>query len=548
MRNPTLSFASSFIFLFFLVFLSGKGFGQSDNMPPILEGFSISEYCIDTSNDTIDVVFTSELSDDLSGVESVFLIYLTPNGLQSSEEMSLISGDSLLGTYELTVAYDNLDIDGVYIYGLYAIDHFNNSLSLSVYSREIQSAGYQDSLKIINTNSDYESPELINFTISETCIDIGTSAVDVTFSAHLSDNMSGVDKVFMTYLTPSNLQSSYVMPLVSGDSLNGTYELTITYDSNDIDGVYTYGLITDDYFNNSLTYNVYNRELLSAGHQDSLKLINSLIDVDPPVLKDFQISETCIDVIDGTSNVTFTAELTDNLSGVDIVFLHYLTPNNLQSSYEMTLVSGDSLDGIYETTIPYSSANEAGVYVYGLSYDDNFDNSDLYNVYNRDLLNEGFVDSMDYLIPYLELIDNMLYFPDPNDGIIFENAVGGCYKVSVSNIGNLIHNSILCNQVDAKVTIEKGNAFISLIDSPIVMTAPNGGRWTIEIDNLGSIVTSQYSGSGVDQNIIHDGDLYLDRFPECSNNGITLKSPDNSCWILELNASNITHGRAVNCP
>jgi len=396
--------------------------------------------------------------------------------------------------------------------------------------------------------SDMSPPTLTKFTISDICINTSSDIMDVTFSTELSDNLSGVADVFLGYLTPNGLSSSFEMQLVSGDSLNGSYELVVTYDNSDVAGVYTYGIYATDNFNNSLSVSMFGRELLQAGFTDSLKIINSNSDSIVPSLIDFEISETCIDVLNGSIDVVFTATLTDSLSGVADVFLGYLTPNGLSSSFEMQLVSGDSLNGSYELIVPYDNSDVAGVYTYGIYATDNFNNSLSVSMFGRELLQAGFTDSVHSISPNFEVFSGTIRFTSSNRGLIYENDSGDCFRVTVDSNGNIESKITECPLLNAAVTVEKSHVYIGTNNAPVVMTSQNGVSWKLEIDNLGNLMTLPYNNTGIDQTFVEDGDLYLDKSINCSTNGVIIKSSDGSCWLLNLDLNSQLHGLSINCP
>jgi hypothetical protein len=71
-----------------------------------------------------------------------------------------------------------------------------------------------------------------------------------------------------------------------------------------------------------------------------------------------------VDVSTTSQVVTFTARLTDDLSGVDFALVGFLSPTGHQSVSEiLSLVSGSALDGTYQATVTIPTFAEAGTWL-----------------------------------------------------------------------------------------------------------------------------------------------------------------------------------------
>ena len=84
-------------------------------------------------------------------------------------------------------------------------------------------------------------------------------------------------------------------------------------------------------------------------------------DTTPPKLLSLSISPNTVNVTSGPQSVTITMEVTDDLSGAQQVYGFFRSPSNGQSQYFYAhLVSGTSLDGIWQGTITLPQYSEAG--------------------------------------------------------------------------------------------------------------------------------------------------------------------------------------------
>jgi len=122
------------------------------------------------------------------------------------------------------------------------------------------------------SQSDTTPPELVNFQVSESCIDVSNNSVDVLFTVEATDNLIGIDKVLVLVFSPNNNVRSSFLSLVSGTIQNGTFEGIITFDNADADGVHTFYLDIEDLAGNCSEYSEI--DLSNLGFQESINISN----------------------------------------------------------------------------------------------------------------------------------------------------------------------------------------------------------------------------------------------------------------------------------
>src|SRR5260370_7688366 len=86
-------------------------------------------------------------------------------------------------------------------------------------------------------------------------------------------------------------------------------------------------------------------------------------DTQPPVLTSFTFSPMAVNTTTSSASVTVTAQVTDNLSGIEEVDTEFLSP--LGDQYQrcgMSLSSGTNLNGTYQCTITIPAYSEAGTW------------------------------------------------------------------------------------------------------------------------------------------------------------------------------------------
>jgi len=229
---------------------------------------------------------------------------------------------------------------------------------------------------------DTEPPNVLSFDFDPKAVDASASSQMITFTARLTDDLSGVSGKsggFPTqarFRSPSGNQFQTVIfwppqNLVSGDELDGIYESSITLPQFSESGIWQL-----HYF--SLYDNVANRRELSLDDMISLGfptdfLVQSESDTEPPNVLSFDFDPKAVDASASSQMITFTARLTDDLSGVSgksggfPTQARFRSPSGNQFQTVIfwppqNLVSGDELDGIYESSITLPQFSESGIW------------------------------------------------------------------------------------------------------------------------------------------------------------------------------------------
>ena len=620
---------------------------NSDSIAPQLTNFQVSESCIDVSNSSVQVVFTVDATDNLFGVASALVFARAPNNSINSAALNLISGTVQNGSFEGTMTFDNIaTVEGIHEFELHLTDAAGN---FALYHpSDLSNMGFQDTLKVININSDAEAPMLINFQVSESCITLDTSAVDVVFTVEATDNLSGLSSAIV-FLFPPNFgitnfsTESAILNLISGTSQNGIYEGTIQLSTSIVSGIHEIELHMQDTASNLVVID--SLQLNNLGFQSELKVVNNILDLGPPELVDLQVSESCIDVSNNTVDVFFTAHALDDSSGVMTVSAILESPNNTVLNTNLMLTSGSSQDGMYEGVISLSNISIAGTHTLSISM---VDSSYNYNSYNSvALANLGLQDTLkllnsnsDTIPPQLinfqisedcedvflsvdaidnfsgisqinatfsntsdstttsfnfvsgtiqngifesiiakdsftitdtyciainiqDLVGNSMTYDDVdlsnlglpnkfnlnNEVICYhtkkntveltDNSKGlvyvegnSCNRVTVENDGSLAVNSINCTSTGKDVRLECGDLYIESLTPRLIMKSPNNSCWLLDIASNGQVATQSTSCNSANANTVVDGDIIFD-YPNAAK-GVLLKTSTNSCSRLVI--------------
>lgn len=99
-------------------------------------------------------------------------------------------------------------------------------------------------------------------------------------------------------------------------------------------------------------------------------------DTSPPQLVSFAFTPTTVDVSDSSATITVTAEVTDNASGVQSVYVYFFNDSTLYQATQgdLTRISGTPLDGIYQGTLTIPEFTPGGTYPAALTSEDNAGN------------------------------------------------------------------------------------------------------------------------------------------------------------------------------
>jgi len=287
---------------------------------------------------------------------------------------------------------------------------------------------------------------------------------------------------------------------------------------------------------------------INAGFQQEMKVVNGVSDTSPPVLVDFTVSEQCIDVTNNSVDVIFTAEITDDISGVASILVLSFPPINNPEAISLNLISGTVQDGVFQGTLNYDATAIDGYHHFNVFLEDAAGNFIDLVFQDGDLLNLGFQDyiSVTNQVNFFHTQMNTIQIASKDHGLVFKEASGDCKRLSVDNVGTLMLSNIPCAPTGKDVCLDIGNVFIDALNPNLILKAPNNNCWKILYDTQGGMTTVSTSCVTTNANIIQDGDIY---FNESSIvQGVVVKESNTSCYKLGLDVNGQLESRAVCCP
>lgn len=210
--------------------------------------------------------------------------------------------------------------------------------------------------------TDVAPPKLIELSMTPETVDTATQEQIVRVTARLTDDLSGVSGLFVTFRGPSGTRSlSGSSTRVSGDGLDGIYTATVTVPRYAERGTWhVTSLQLGDRAGNGRS--LAEAELVELGLPATFLNTGTATDTASPRVWALSIAPTTIDTTERAQLVTVTARLTDDLAGVDPYSAVGLRSPSGRGLFARapTRISGDELDGIYTFTFEVPRYAESG--------------------------------------------------------------------------------------------------------------------------------------------------------------------------------------------
>ena len=199
---------------------------------------------------------------------------------------------------------------------------------------------------------DITKPVIHWLTVSPATADVTNGSATFTITMRVTDDWSGVNYVSVSYDGPNTGMGYGTNPvLVSGDTLDGTYQATATIPQYAPPGAWGLYIGASDRVGNGVGYEPH--ELKAKGWPWALHVTDANPDATKPVPTGLARSTETVDVRNGPAQITIDVTATDSQSGVQWVSISALGPKRTQggsSPPQVTRISGDKHNGVWRGT------------------------------------------------------------------------------------------------------------------------------------------------------------------------------------------------------
>lgn len=362
--------------------------GCEDVIAPVLLGFDIVPAAIDTSQGPQTITIKAHIFDDLSGVNGGFgdpmysystVWFSGPEGTNNEfqvqfrpdsddPERNLVSGTPQNGHYEVTATLPRYAPEGRWTVRYISLED-EASNHRNIWLNKLADLGLSTGFDQTGPG-DSTPPVVSGVTVSTTSVDTSQGPAQVALSAEVSDDVSGIERVSLLFMSPTRAQHHYVFlqPDVASSSWVGTLELPrfseqgtwVLEEINTRDVAQNYGWL-------SLA------QMQERGWQTTLDQTGAG-DTQVPSLLAFDFTPKEIDTRQQDQQITFTIRLGDAAAGISEGTVQFQAPGTTCTQTLCTegrqairarfttneLVSGDATDGVYVATVTVPRYSELG--------------------------------------------------------------------------------------------------------------------------------------------------------------------------------------------
>jgi len=288
---------------------------SEDASPPALVDFSFTPSTVDVSSGPATVQVTIHATDDVSGIDYVSSYFISPSGEQRVyfSTRNLVSGTINDGVYSDTMTVPQFSEAGTWATERICLRD-NLVKDNCIYTSELQAAGFPTQLTVSSGAPDTSPPALVDFSFTPSTVDVSSGPATVQVTIHATDDVSGIDNVSITFLSPSGDQRVHFSTrnLVSGTINDGVFSDTMTVPQFSEAGTWTTDrvCIRDNLGKDNC---IYNSELQAAGFPTHLTVGSGGQDTTPPVVS--VPSDITKSTTSSGMSVTYSATATDDVDG-----------------------------------------------------------------------------------------------------------------------------------------------------------------------------------------------------------------------------------------
>jgi hypothetical protein len=369
----------------------------SDITPPVVYSLTLLSNEVNVSNSSAKIRYRIQISDEMSGLSHLNLIFRhvdyaqSISGISSGDLMawgSLVAVDGNFKTYEGTIEVPQGSAEGDW--NLDSIDLFDNAGNRELYddelfgakplTPELQAVKFQVTSTAINSSEPQDKyfPWPIALTLEKTSVDvsIANQKVKVQITIKNDDLPMNEPRISIHFNMIDGFRESIIVSdfqLVSGTVAQGIYEGELVIPKYTQNGNFTVSEIYIDEQNPTGDGKSYRRwvDSIPAEFRKTITVTGTQ-DVTAPVLQSILVSPTSTDTRNGTILVTANLTITDDLSGLQEAeysrggALALRSPSGKEFLWsEFTSddrMSGNSTNGTYQVQFDLPQYSEEGAW------------------------------------------------------------------------------------------------------------------------------------------------------------------------------------------
>ena len=335
-----------------------------DTVAPIVDELAIEPTSIDTSAEPQFVTVHAHITDDLSGFEAGSIAFVSPSGKQSTSSAGFerVGGTALNGDYLIPVGFEQLSESGVWtVSELRLSDAAGNERVLK--SADLIELGLAHKVLVQSEIEDTKAPQLQALEIIPDEIDTTAAGRTVELLAHITDDVSGLASLSVTFSSPGGAHkvtaSAYE---AGGEPTDGTYYIPVSFPQGSESGEWKIASFRmTDVAGNEQTLFTGNFIELGLSHTVT---ISGAVDTVAPTVNEIGIEPNAIDTSSAKQLVALRAHIEDDLSGFASGKVVFTSPSGkeLVSAAGFERYGGDALAGDYSVPLVFPQSSEPGIW------------------------------------------------------------------------------------------------------------------------------------------------------------------------------------------
>lgn len=331
--------------------------GAVDAEAPQLVAFNMAPTSVDVTYASQQMVVEIDFTDNLSGLQYLFLDFYDSHGDRVALDTSLhqVEGTATGGKWAGSITIPRFTAPDTWDAYVYLSDEAGNA----VYLAAPFPGDPLGQIEVLNSGVvDTRKPRLLTLAITPTAVDVTSGQQDVTLVATASDDSAGVDEVYANFYNDADEYIGYIyFNRTTGTPTNGTWEAVLTVPPFTAPGTWHAQISVRDQsekrqeYSDVFSYNV----PLPDGATGAFDVLNSgPVDETPPVLTAFTITPGSVDVTSGQQQVTITADATDDVAGVRAVYANFFGADSSWHGGTTLALVGGAWEGVF--TVPQYAA------------------------------------------------------------------------------------------------------------------------------------------------------------------------------------------------